>query len=311
MTIPSFQKVHYALRPAKQVERRMFVDTFIHLMEIGFPISDYHYLGMGSVYFVDFAMFHRHLGIRKMTSVELETSVKKRLDFNKPFDLVDVQTGDIANHLPRISSDEKYIVWLDYDFVLDSRVTKALKLALTNLSVGSILLITVDVMPPGGDTPEEWQAHFEDEVGDYLWLNPKPTDFARTKLVAANIKILDAAIQSGMAGRIGVNFTPLVNIWYQDGHEMLTIGGMLTTDIEQRKLQSLYSNRLPFLVKKFKDKPYKIRVPLVTRKEKLALDTAMPLKNSRWRPAFGMKTDDLRAYERIYRYYPEYAEMYV
>ena len=49
----SWRKVPYDLRPAKQAERRMLVDAFMILSQAGFPIRDYQYTGMGSVYFVD------------------------------------------------------------------------------------------------------------------------------------------------------------------------------------------------------------------------------------------------------------------
>ena len=63
MNLPteSYQKVHYELRPAKQVERRMLVDALLGLAVAGFPIQDYQYTGMGSIYFIDFILFHRFL----------------------------------------------------------------------------------------------------------------------------------------------------------------------------------------------------------------------------------------------------------
>ena len=64
----SYLKVDYNLRPAKQIERRMILDTFHNLGTVGFPIRDYKYVGFGSIYFVDFAMFHKLLGIRKLLS---------------------------------------------------------------------------------------------------------------------------------------------------------------------------------------------------------------------------------------------------
>jgi hypothetical protein len=47
----SYLKVHYELRPAKQVERRMLIDAFQQLAQAGFQIRDYQYTGMGSIYF--------------------------------------------------------------------------------------------------------------------------------------------------------------------------------------------------------------------------------------------------------------------
>ena len=34
------------------------------------PLSEFRYTGFGSVYFGDFALFHRRLGIDKMTTIE-------------------------------------------------------------------------------------------------------------------------------------------------------------------------------------------------------------------------------------------------
>lgn len=310
---PSYEKVHYALRPAKQVERRMFVAAFQHLMKIGFPLDDYHYLGMGSVYFVDFIVFHKYLGISSMTSVEKRSSAKSRLEFNKPFGLVDIRIGDISNHVCSLSPDRRYLVWLDYDCGLDKNVIKATKYALANLSPGSILLVTVDAMPPGGedDGPQEWLDYFTQEAGAYLWVKPAAQDFTREKVLGVNLKILQKVIDSGIVGRDGIEFSPLFNLNYRDGHEMLTIGGMITSPHERDLLRRLDTDRFPFLRTRLGTKPCKIRVPLITQKERLHLDTIMPTSESKQSPGFSIKKRDLLAYEEIYRYYPAYAEMYM
>lgn len=321
--VPSFQKVHYALRPAKQVERRMFVDAFIQLNKIGFPISDYHYLGMGSVYFVDYIMFHRYLGIVDMTSVEISAPAKKRLEFNRPCSLVKVRIGDIATHVSSLSSGKRYIVWLDYDRVINRDIINTLRLALVQLSPGSILIITIDAMPPGSarnpnrgaesheDGPAQWMDYFSEVAGPYLWLRPQPADFSRSKLIKVNTHILRSVIDSGLAGRHGISFSPLFNICYQDMHEMLTIGGVVSSRQEVDWLRKLDTTRFPYLRTRLSGNPYKIRVPLITRKEKLQLDSAMPGGGSELIAQTGLTTRDIKDYERIYRFYPDYAEMYL
>ena len=81
----SYLKVPYDLRPAKQVERRMLIDAFHRLTSAGFPIADYQYTGMGSIYFVDFILFHKLLGMDKLLSVEFDKDIEKRVKFNAPF----------------------------------------------------------------------------------------------------------------------------------------------------------------------------------------------------------------------------------
>lgn len=307
----SYEKVNYELRPAKQVERRMFIDVFQRLMPLGFPIADYQYTGMGSVYFVDFILFHRYLGIRRMVSVERSRKIKKRIEFNRPFGLVEIIIGDVANHVCSLSPDRKHLLWLDYDKVLDRQVLKAVHLAMTNLSPSSIFLLTVDAMPPRGkdDGPKEWKEHFETEAGQYLWPNPRDDDFKEPKLASVNLHILKLAIESGLAGRTDVQFFPLFNFLYQDGHDMLTVGGMIAGETDCHSLRALDRETLPYLRTRLTSPPYKIRIPLVTRKERFYLDSEMPC-DDQWQPdAFEMKKQDVRDYRKIYKYYPAYAEM--
>jgi hypothetical protein len=161
----SYLKVHYELRPAKQVERRMLVDAFQKLILSGFPIQDYQYTGMGSIYFIDFVLFHRLIGIKKLMSVEYSKSIAKRVDFNRPFKCVDVAIEPIGNVIPRLSKDLRHILWLDYDDTLCGSHLADIATAGTFLSVGSILLITVDTEPPTNeDEPEKWRDYFRSVV---------------------------------------------------------------------------------------------------------------------------------------------------
>ena len=308
---PSYEKVHYELRPAKQVERRMFIDAFQKLMSLGFAIGDYQYTGMGSVYFIDFILFHRYLGINRMVSVERVGKISRRLEFNKPFRFVQIIIGDVADQVCSLSPDRKHLLWLDYDKILDRNILSAVDLATSHLPAGSIFIVTVDAMPPGGegDGPEKWKEHFEMEAGRYLWLNPRIEDFAKGKLASVNLRILKSVIANGLAGRVDVKFSPLFSFLYRDGHEMLTVGGMIAAESDRRALKQLDEKTLPYLRTRLSSRPFKIRVPLVTRKERLYLDSEMPC-DDRWRPcAFEMKQKDVRDYCRIYRYYPAYGEL--
>src|SRR2546429_3020654 len=145
----SADKVPYEFRPAKQVERRMLLELFQRLMEAGFRISGYQYTGMGSFYFVDFIMFHRYLGIKKMVSVECVQAIEKRVHFNRPYGSIDIVMGDIADVIPSLSPDRKHILWLDFNFVITKEAIDAIVLATAKLSPGSVLLVTVDAEPPG------------------------------------------------------------------------------------------------------------------------------------------------------------------
>src|SRR6478672_6193590 len=87
MADKSFEKFDYLLRPSKQVERKLLIEALHHLVECGYPIYNYTYVGLGSVYYADFVLFHKYLYIDKMICAEWG-SINRRMKFNKPFPFV-------------------------------------------------------------------------------------------------------------------------------------------------------------------------------------------------------------------------------
>ena len=125
----SHEKVHYEFRPAKQVERRMLLHALHELRDLGYSISNYEYTGLGSIYFVDFALFHRYLGLTRMTSVEGDRDVEKRVDFNCPYKLINVVHDDMSAQISRLSSERRHILWLDFDSILTEDLLDTVQLA--------------------------------------------------------------------------------------------------------------------------------------------------------------------------------------
>src|SRR5690606_4978275 len=89
----SFRRIDYSIRPAKYAERRMLCDIFRKLAAFE-PVEHYRYVGFGSVWFADFMLFHRALGIRHMLSIEQAVGSRERFEANKPFNLhIDFRTS--------------------------------------------------------------------------------------------------------------------------------------------------------------------------------------------------------------------------
>ena len=200
MTAPtqSYLKVFYDLRPAKQVERRMIVDVLQELGEAGFHLRDYEYTGFGSIYFVDFILFHRLLGLRKLLSVEIVASAEKRVRFNKPFGNVKIAMGAIGDVLPSLDRDQKRILWLDYDHRLVPTDLQDLVEAGHVLAPGSIILITVDVEPPAQNgSPAELRRYYEEVAANFLPFDVGLGSFAYSQLAHTNARIILNAIRQG------------------------------------------------------------------------------------------------------------------
>ena len=142
----SFKQFDYLLRPSKQVERKIMIEVLLRLSKAGYDISEYGYLGFGSVYYVDFVMFHKYLFIHDMVCVEWG-EVEKRMRFNKPFKFIKLRLGALLSHIPNMRQTKRYLVWLDYDRSLDLEMLQDIDGCLRRMAPQSIFVITVDARP--------------------------------------------------------------------------------------------------------------------------------------------------------------------
>lgn len=304
--------VQYDLRPAKQVERRMLVDAFQRLAQAGFEIRDYKYTGFGAYYFVDFIIFHKLLGINDMLSIEHDKTLERRVRFNCPFECVKIWMDSSTAVIPTLSPDIRHILWLDYDEPITDLILKDMYLAGSQLSSGSILLVTVDTEPPDKDSddPSASKAYFEKQAEKYLGVLD-PEAFADRNLPSTNKRIILNALKDGMSGRTDVNFLPLFYFLYADGHRMMTIGGMIGSKAEKRKINSMNIDGAIYLRTDERHAPYEIRVPTFTPKERHSMNQAMPCPVG-WQPAeFEVPIEDIASYREIYRFLPAYAELLI
>jgi hypothetical protein len=303
-------EVQFDLRPAKQVERRMLLDAFQRLAEAGFSIRDHKYTGFGALHFVDFVIFHKLLGIAQMLSVEHDPTLEGRVRFNCPFSSIEIVMGSATDVIPTLSPDQQHILWLDYDEPVTKENLNDVYLAGSQLSSGSFLIVTVDVEPPVKDAYDAHtnKSYFKEEAGNYLGLLDIK-EFTKENLYKPSRQVILSALKEGMAGRIGIDFHPLFYFLYKDGHRMMTLGGMIGSKAEKRKLGSMNKEGAVYLRMTDKAKPYEIKVPVFTRKERHLLDSAMPCAAG-WQPLeFAIPAEHIKIYREIYRFLPSYVEI--
>ncbi len=196
-----------------------------------------------------------------------------------------------------------------------------LEMATSALSVGSVLIVTFDVDYDKANhviketAPHErtgaWLNRFKEESGNHF--NPiwKRCDFNASRIHKRTMDVAESAILSGLNMRHEISFEPLFNFLYADGHEMLTIGGVISSKYERRKLRTIeWEKELPFVRRKMSEEPFRIEVPILTRKERLHLDSHMPC-DSTWNSSefFELSPESIEAYNKIHRYCPLYAEL--
>ncbi|MCB0747311.1 MAG: hypothetical protein KDC90_07590 [Ignavibacteriae bacterium] len=310
MSLPSsYTRVAYDLRPAKQVERRMILDAFLKLQIGGFDLRTYHYYGFGSIYFVDFILFHKLLGINKLTSIEGDLGAESRIKYNVPFNIINVEMEMSYNVIPKIREDERIIFWLDYDTKINSSILEDIANASSKMCSGSVLLATIDARQAVED-PQRNYMMLKDEIGDYIPYGASQRDFVKSNYFNTLARILFNSGLQGIAGYPDKSLMPLFKIFYKDSCPMITIGYMICDSADKRRLKKIDFAECPFVVKKMEDSLYDIHVPKLTRKERSYLDSHMPRKG-KWRPGeFHLAEEDLDAYNKIYRFNPSYAELF-
>ena len=313
----SYERIHYGLRPAKNVQRKMLAEAFRRLSEFG-SLESYRYVGLGSPYFNDFILFHKSLGIRQMISIERDVGNRRRFEFNRPFNCVQMNFGESTEVLPRLSWLTKTILWLDYDGTLEPSVFADVKLFCASAVSGSVLIVTVNAEPVQLDPDVPRVLELQNRLGRER-VPPELTEEDLTQWGTARVyrRILTSHILETLAERNGglsrenkFEFMQLFYFCYKDGSDrMLTVGGLVYEKGQSTNVAKCGFDLLSFVRDGHRRKtPCLIDVPKLTYKEMRYLDRQLP-RNKKGRLAVPkVPAADVKTYERIYRYFPTFAE---
>lgn len=317
--IGSYEKINYSLRPAKCIERKMLCESFRRLSIFG-KIESYSYIGFGSTYFSDFALFHKALNLRNMTSIEKDESKKKRFEFNRPFQCIKLHFGNSSEVLPTLSWETKSIVWLDYDKRLTKDVLSDVKYFCANARRASIIIVTVNVEPEKSDIPFKEMPNYRlDQLKKAVGSTKVPNDIKGKDLAqwgTANVcrKIIYNEIMQTLNERNGVIpegsrfcYKQLYDFHYSDNAKMLTTGGIIYDEGQDHLISHCSFNDLSFI--REGEESYHIEVPNLTFKEIRYLDEQLPRKKKTQKLLVpDVKPSDIEKYEKLYRYFPAFIE---
>ena len=310
LSAESYLSVAYDLRPSKQVERRIMLDFFQRLSGSGVPCYQFRYTGMGSIHFIDHILFHKFLGLTKLASVERDGGIRKRVHFNRPFNIVEIEIMEIGDYIPTLDKDEKHIVWLDYDYRLSEDMINDVKSCSYFLPSGSFVLVTVNVEPAKNSKgPLDNYRYYRDMAKDFWDPTWKADNFDRSQLPLRVLRILGKAFLEGVSGRKGVTVLPCFSFVYADGHQMATLGIHLGSDDERGQLAKIKQQGASYLVLDYDEAPFYIDVPVLTRRERLYLESKMPSEDYSKVSQTGIQKEHFKNFAKVYRFLPSYAEL--
>lgn len=310
MTEESFEKIDYRLRPAKVVERKLLTEALRHLSAFA-PLKDYTYVGFGSVYFADFILFHRALGLVDLHSIERGVRHKDRFLYNKPYGYVEMHWGTASKRLPEIDWSKRAIVWLDYDKPLSTEYLSDIAKVVTNAQSGSVVLTTVDVDPKR--LTDLWLDGLRDDLSEGSIPSTLTADALKgpkgPRLVwdVVDHEIREATrVRAKTTGPPDLEYRQVFNFVYNDGSKMTTIGGILLDGTDVPRYLSSGIAELPFA--RAGSSPLLLQVPKLTYKEMRALDRTVPRTAGSEPPPPGLPADTPDQYLSIYRYFPHFVE---
>jgi hypothetical protein len=304
--------IPYNLRPAKQAERRILLDFLKCANEVGLTISDCRYVGMGGTMFYDFHLMHRFLGINRMVSLERDSDIHPRCEFNCPFDFIDVENMTAATFLAEDTDDVPTIYWFDYDDGFGPEIIADIISLGTRVQLGGFAFVTVYADPPGvlqKQTKEKRLEYFQQNMGDFA-VGIKPDDMENSQFPKSVHRVLMAAFQNAFAARIDGKFQALFQIRYKDSAPMLTVGGCFSSAADAPGILGRVKADLPFLLK---TSPYQIKNLNLTERERTLFDTAVTNRRSNSKQAnslrlLGFEKRDFETYRDLIRFLPRYHE---
>ncbi len=308
----SSEKINYLIRPAKQIERKLIVETLRCLDKV-YPIEEYEYVGMGSLFFVDFKMVHKYLGINSMKSFEYDEKKIERFEFNKPYNFIDVLKGMSTEHLPDLKWNKNHIIWLDYDYKISTSVIDDIKIIANNIKNGGVLIITLDAKVErfdSDDVPKDSTIMTERIKNFINHMEPyHPADISKSDLQSKNFpkllnKIINLAINENKHDS-DIKCNQIFNFTYKDGTKMYTYGCIFEKDIDQLEASKVFEQ--DYISQD--DTIIEINVPILTPFEIHHFDKLIPDIKEKF-SSFPVDPEKLDDYERYYKFFPQYFESY-
>lgn len=302
----------YRLRPNKAVDRLLFVEAIQRIADLK-DLTEYTYFGLGGPFLEDFRILNDFFEELKLVSIEVNEEVIKRQQFHLPRRDIRLQHTSFHAFLGGYSPQgEKSIFWLDYTRLDWSDVRDFMSL-LQRVELWSIVKITLRAQPRDYKCFGKFHERFARILpGGTDHLPGRPMEFA--KLISRMLRI---AAQRALGSYPDRRFQPVSSFFYNDSSPMLTLTGIVCPpdciDLVRKAYENWGFENLDW------NPPTQISVPVLSTKERLALQSVLPCDDSAGmllQLALGYKLGDdrrrddtrqqLLQYAKFQKYYPYY-----
>lgn len=311
----SYRRIDYSVRPAKYAERKFMLDILAALRGFG-PMSSVRYIGFGSIWFSDFELFHRYLGIPDMVSIEWAGSMneQRRFNFNVPYKCISMKYGKSTHVIPKISFKKRTITWLDYDGKFEPYMLDDARLVSSRAKSGSMFIVSfnahsakeIDEAAEESLNPLDLfreRFSFPDEI-----LPDKETDLYAERFIEFvsnmyEVSISEALTERKISEQKEFLFKRICKIRYADGAPMATLIYVIFEKKHENKFEECGFEQLE-AIKQF-GSDIRIDTPSLTLREVRAIEQSLPGGESDI-TSF-LPEGEVAGFSKFYRYMPNFA----
>ena len=310
----SFNVVNYSIRPSKTIQRQIVFEG-VRELQTSLGLQEMVYIGLGSIWFTDFILAHKFLGIDDMISIEKSEIGHRRATFNAPFATVRVLHGTSLNLLPELCRDElirerPWIIWLDFDGAFDEDHRDDIRSVIEGAPENTLFLLTFNGQDwrygKLDERPNRLRQLFGDVVPDDLTKRACKKETMPETIATMTINYMQSvAMEMARAG----GFLPAFRTIYRDTATMVTVGGFLPTEQSRNIAATVVSDA------NWRCCPGKcIVAPHLTLRETLSLQSKLPDQEGLSRLivqslGFDLEDEQIAAFEKYYKEYPAYAQI--
>lgn len=310
----SFDNINYSLRPNKVIQRHMAFDG-LQLVSGELELNKAKYFGFGSIWFADFILAHKRLGINDMISAEIDEVTYKRAKFNSPFRTIKVVHGHSSSVLDALSKSpaakrKPWVLWLDYVSGPTVEVREDIDRVVDNAPDNSVLLVTLNVTGGAiGKGLEARRDQLRNLFGDAVADDAPLTEFESNKLPAVVSEGIQNYVESRCQRLKQRPCVPAFSMPYRDTAQMLTLGFILPSAEKERPVREIVlRDDWPG----FPSLP--VETPPLTPKELTVLQRILPSSRPLTdgdlaRLGFALEEGMLDVYSAHYRRYPSFFQV--
>lgn len=323
----------YRVRPNKAVDRELFLSLLGRLAP-SLSLERYHYIGLGGPFLEDFRLVHARLGIKRMTSIEVEEGIHRRQIFNRPVSSIECIHSTLEDYLDSEDFETPVIVWFDYTDpgALSTQIERFAQ-TVGVVPLGSVLRITLNANPsslgkpdPGelsveldGDASEdraikptiqEWRLdRFRERLGSLFPTGLTASGMTHRTFGRSILRALKLAVEKEALSHRDRQSVWALATHYSDGQPMVT-ATLIVCGPNDTSIKGLVESWEFYSTT---EEPHCLDLPALSTFERLVMESNECPRESLGfdLPTSNMGVDPFEVFEKFYRIYPHFSRVHL